>query len=76
MNPWPILAGLFAGTGGSIIVLAVMLPYRLGDMKRRFEDYMEKTEAHSERLDKMGEDIVRLRERMAAATGRANGGSL
>ena len=76
MNPWPILAGLFAGTGGSIIVLTVILPYRLGDMKRRFEDYVEKTESHGERLDKMGEDIVRLRERLAAATGRVNGGSL
>ena len=76
MNPWPILAGLFAGTGASIIVMAFVLPYRLGDMKRRFEDYVQRTNEHAGEFKEVWKEIRGLRERMAILTGKTNGGLL
>jgi hypothetical protein len=74
VSPWIITVVILTSTAATVVVNLILFGFRAGEYNERFKNHGRALDLHTADIEQLGKEITLLKIRLAAATGKTNGG--
>ena len=71
---WQFIFALLSGAGITVVVYAVVLPFRIGGLKQQFQYHTELVKKHDDQIQHISQQVVDIRLIIARELRKTNGG--